>query len=265
MFPEEGNAVGSGALWGRVKGRTVINYFCFKLAAKVKVMPFPKIESSRIRTLSLEAFREMDYYAVNNYHLPVELMMESAGLQLARLAATVVDRGASVLVGVGPGNNGGGGLVAARRLEAWGYKVHMQMPVSPTKQLIKDQLIRTISYGVEKVIETDYDLVLDCLFGFSQRLPLPEEIGELILIMNSMKAAKISLDIPTGISEQEEGLRFRADKVLTVAAPKTVLLNHIDEYELYIADVGIPAEVYLRNKIDHATLGFCRDQIIQVI
>lgn len=44
------------------------------------VMAFPKIESSRVRTLSLDAFREMDYYAVNNYHLPVELMMESAGL-----------------------------------------------------------------------------------------------------------------------------------------------------------------------------------------
>jgi hypothetical protein len=80
-----------------------------------------------------------------------------------------------------------------------------------------------------------------------------------------MKAAKISLDIPTGISEEGDYVRFRADKVLTVAAPKTILLNHIEEYDLYIADVGIPPEVYLRNKIDHATLGFYRDQIIQVV
>lgn len=229
------------------------------------IMPFPKIPSSRIRTLSLEAFREMDYYAVNNYHLPVELMMESAGLQMARLSATVVDPGAKVLVAAGPGNNGGGGMVAARRLEAWGYKVHLQMPLPTTHQMIRDQLSRTICYGVEKVIESEYDLVLDCLFGFSQRLPLPAEVEELIRVMNSMKAAKISLDIPTGISDNDEQLRFRADKVLTVAAPKTVLLNHIGEYDLYIADVGIPAEVYLRNKIDHTALGFYRDQIIQVV
>jgi len=228
-------------------------------------MPFPTIESSKIRTLSLEAFKEMDYYAVNNYHLPVELMMESAGLQLARLSATVVEPGASVLVGIGPGNNGGGGLVAARRLEAWGYKVHFQMPVASNHQLIKDQLSRTISYGVEKVIESKYDLILDCFFGFSQRLPLPEKISELIHVMNSMKSAKISLDIPTGISEENEKVRFRADKVLTVAAPKTILLNHIDEYELYIADVGIPTEVYLRNKIDYTALGFYRDQIVKVV
>lgn len=228
-------------------------------------MPFPKIESSKIRTLSLEAFKQMDYYAVNNYHLPVELMMESAGLQLARLAAATVEPGSKVLVGVGPGNNGGGGLVAARRLEAWGYKVHMQMPVESAHPLIRAQLSRTISYGVERAIESEYDLLLDCFFGFSQRLPLPEKVSELIMVMNGIKAAKISLDIPTGICENESQVRFRADKVLTVAAPKTILLNHIDEYELYIADVGIPTEVYLRNKIDYSSLGFYRDQIIQLI
>jgi len=39
----------------------------------------------------------------------------------------------------------------------------------------------------------------------------------------------------------------------------------MDEYELYIADVGIPIEVYLRNKIDYNVLGFSRDQIVQVV
>jgi NAD(P)H-hydrate epimerase len=80
-----------------------------------------------------------------------------------------------------------------------------------------------------------------------------------------MKSSKISLDIPTGICEEGDQLRFRAEKVLTIAAPKTILLNHIDEYELYIADVGIPTEVYLRNKINYATLGFYRDQIVHLI
>jgi len=227
-------------------------------------MAFPEVSAKKIRTLSLDAFKEMDYYAVNNYHLPVELMMESAGMQLARLTTSVANPGSKVLVVVGPGNNGGGGLVAARRLEAWGYEVHFQMPIQPTYELIKDQLSRTISYGVERALEDDYDVILDCLFGFSQRLPLPDEVSELIHILNEIEAEKISLDIPTGISEEEEHVRFKAHKVLTIAAPKTVLLNHIDEYDLYIADVGIPAEVYLRNKIDYAILGFYRDQIVKL-
>ena len=228
-------------------------------------MEFPEVEASKIRTLSLDAFKEMDYYAVNNYHLPVELMMESAGLQLARLTASVAEPGSLVLVGVGPGNNGGGGLVAARRLESWGYKVHIQLPLKPTNDLVKDQLSRTISYGVEKVMEENYDVILDCFFGFSQRLPLPVEVSDLIGVMNEIDAIRISLDIPTGISEKGDHIRFGADKVLTIAAPKTILLNHIEEYDLYIADVGIPIEVYLRNKINYATLGFSRDQIIKLV
>jgi len=207
----------------------------------------------------------MDYYAVNNYHLPVELMMESAGMQLARLSASVIPPGAKILVAAGPGNNGGGGLVAARRLEAWGYKVHLKMPLETNQTLIKEQVKRTIPYGVEKIVEAEYDLVLDCIFGFAQRLPLPSEINDLLDALNAMKAEKISLDIPTGISEDNIGIRFRADKVLTVAAPKTILLNHIEEYRLFIADVGIPQEVYLRNKIDYSTLGFFKDQIIEVV
>ncbi len=228
-------------------------------------MAFPEVSAKKIRTLSLDAFKEMDYYAVNNYHLPVELMMESAGIQLARLTASIAKPGSLVLVGVGPGNNGGGGLVAARRLEAWGYKVHIQMPIQSPHLLIKDQLSRTISYGVERTMEENYDVILDCLFGFSQRLPLPDEVLELIHIMNEIDAEKISLDIPTGISEEREHVRFRAHKVLTIAAPKTILLNHIDEYDLYVADVGIPVEVYLRNKIDYATLGFYQDQIVKLV
>jgi hypothetical protein len=39
----------------------------------------------------------------------------------------------------------------------------------------------------------------------------------------------------------------------------------MDEYELYIADVGIPVEVYTRNKIDYSQLGFYRDQIVRLV
>jgi len=228
-------------------------------------MSYPEIPSSNIRALSLEAFREMDYYAVNNYHLPVEMMMESAGLQLARLTTSVAGPGTRVLVAAGPGNNGGGALVAARRLEAWGYKVHLEVPIKPHESMIRNQLNRAIAYGAEKELSKEYDIVLDGLFGFGQHLPLPAEIEFLIERLNEMTAVRISLDIPTGISADDQGIRFKADKVLTVAAPKTILLHHMDEYELYIADVGIPVEVYTRNKIDVQQLGFHRNQIVKLV
>lgn len=228
-------------------------------------MPFPEIEASKIRALSLDAFREMDYYAVQNYHLPVEIMMESAGLQLARLTTTVAGPGARILVGIGPGNNGGGGLVAARRLEAWGYKVHLEIPFKPHYKMVREQLSRTIAYGAEKEFASDYDVVLDCFFGFAQRIPLPAEVEFLVGKMNRLDSTRISLDIPTGISDDEDTPRFNPHKVLTIAAPKKILIRHMDEFELYIADVGIPVEVYTRNKIDYSQLGFYRDQIVKLV
>jgi NAD(P)H-hydrate repair Nnr-like enzyme with NAD(P)H-hydrate epimerase domain len=71
------------------------------------------------RAMELSEFKAMDYIAVNDYNLPVELMMENAGLQLAKLVARSADKSQTILIGIGNGNNGGGGLVAARRLLAW--------------------------------------------------------------------------------------------------------------------------------------------------
>jgi NAD(P)H-hydrate repair Nnr-like enzyme with NAD(P)H-hydrate epimerase domain len=60
---------------------------------------FPEFRVSPEEMLEIEDFRQLDYEAIKKYNIPVELMMENAGLHLA-----------------GKGNNGGGGLTAARRL-----------------------------------------------------------------------------------------------------------------------------------------------------
>ncbi|MDP2338429.1 MAG: NAD(P)H-hydrate epimerase [Bacteroidota bacterium] len=41
-------------------------------------MEFPEINIADIATLPIEKFREMDYLAVEKYHLPIELMMVNA-------------------------------------------------------------------------------------------------------------------------------------------------------------------------------------------
>lgn len=100
-------------------------------------MSFPEIEFTQEQALELEQFREMDYYAVKNYHLPIELMMENAGLNLARLVSTVAPPGSIIKIGVGNGNNGGGGLVAARRLLAWDFRVYLDFFTEITKSWIE--------------------------------------------------------------------------------------------------------------------------------
>ncbi len=195
--------------------------------------------------LELSDFKDMDYYAVENYKLPIELMMENAGLQLANLAVdTVKTPSAKILIGIGNGNNGGGGLVAARRLAAWGYEVYIDLFTEIQKELPIKQLERALAFGVRNETIEEPDLWIDAYLGFSQRLPLRTKLIERINKANQIHGHRISLDIPTGFLGDTSAPYFEAQRVLSLAASKKILYNLPFDTELYIADLGIPKEVY---------------------
>ena len=69
--------------------------------------------------------------------------------------------------------------------------------------------------------------------------------AELIDLCNEHAAHVISLDVPSGLdatSGQAPGQVVRPDRTLTLALPKTGLRSVPGE--LYLADIGIPPEVY---------------------
>lgn len=196
--------------------------------------------------LPLEKFREMDYDAVENFRLPIELMMENAGLHLARLASGFLPEKGTVLFGTGPGNNGGGGLVAARRMKAWGYNVYIHPAGNKMNLLAEQQLNKALSFGVEVGYPENPDLFVDAYLGFSQRLPLSETFSSAVEKANRLKCKKISLDLPTGFDKHTGSSIFRPDIILTLAAMKTELLKYDDGVDFYLADLGIPSKVYTK-------------------
>ena len=110
-------------------------------------MDIPEINITDKNHIRLDRFREMDYLAVDKYDLPIELMMENAGLNLARLAATLLPDSGKIMIGIGTGNNGGGGLVAARKLSGWGFRVSLNIPDLKLKELPALQLERALAFG----------------------------------------------------------------------------------------------------------------------
>jgi NAD(P)H-hydrate epimerase len=226
-------------------------------------MNYPKIELPREKAFELERFREMDYYAVNNYNLPIELMMENAGLQLANLVAGFIPKNKTVKIGVGNGNNGGGGLVAARRLAAWGYTVYLDLFTEITKELPAKQLQRANRFGAKTEDIKKPDVWIDAYLGFSQRLPLKSLLLKIIEEANNSSAIKISLDIPTGFLGDTNIPHFNAGKILTLAAPKSILYNLDKNTDIFIADLGIPKEVYLKFKTE--PIPFYKNSIIQLV
>lgn len=206
----------------------------------------PEIHIRNFNHLPIDKFREMDYLSVQEYKIPVELMMENAGLQLARLVALIKPVPCEVLIGVGTGNNGGGGLVAARRLTGWGYRVFLDLPANYLQALPGLQLERALAAGALIQPIDHPDIFIDAYLGFSQRLPLSPEYLEAINTANHHKCVKISLDLPTGFDKLTGETLFKPDIILTLASMKTELIPFLDNTLIFIADLGLPREVYAR-------------------
>ena len=214
------------------------------------------------QALSLESFKKMDYLAVEKYDLSIELMMENAGLQLARLTTSKATRDSKITIGVGNGNNGGGGLVAARRLAAWGFDVNLDLVVEITKDLPIAQLKRALLFGAKQGLPTRTDIWIDAYLGFSQTLPLSTVFLEKIALANASAAHRISLDIPIGISKDMNQPMFKAHQILTLAAPKKILEMLRPDTEIFIADIGIPNTIY--KDFDIEMPQFADQQLIKI-
>ncbi len=215
----------------------------------------PEIHIRNFNHLSIDKFREMDYLAVQEYRIPIELMMENAGLQLARMVTLIKPVPCDVLMGIGTGNNGGGGLVTARRLAGWGYRVFLDVPVNPLQALPMLQLERALAAGALIQSINHPEIFIDAYLGFSQRLTLSPEYLEAISRANQYTCAKISLDLPTGFNKSTGETLFRPDIIVTLAAMKTELHSLADSVDIFLADLGLPQIVYAKFGLE-LPLGF---------
>ena len=209
--------------------------------------------------------REVDRIMVEEYGVLLVQMMENAGRALAGLARhRFLDgdaRGRSVLVLAGPGGNGGGGLACARRLHGWGARarVVLSRPASSLAEVTRLQLTILERMGVS-IAEGGglprADLVVDALIGYSLHGPPTGTSAALIRAANRHGAPVLALDVPSGIDSTTGEVyepAVRATATLTLALPKCGLdseqaRQHVGE--LYLADIGVPPELYARPGLD---------------
>jgi len=74
-----------------------------------------------MKLLTTQEMRDLEA-AANQSGLPYDTMMERAGQATAQVVRDRLEGTGDILVLVGPGNNGGDGLVAARYLKQWGHE-----------------------------------------------------------------------------------------------------------------------------------------------
>ena len=197
--------------------------------------------------ISFELMKRIDYHSIEKYNLPISLMMENAGYHLARIAATYASKKQVILIGIGKGNNGGGGLVAARRLLAWGYQIYLDLPSDDLNHLAQQQLQRALAFGAKIDSQVIPDVFIDAYFGFSQRWPLPDIYLKRIKALNHLNPLILSLDVPSGLAESAtfKSVYIKPDIIVSLAHPKTVLYRpELAKSNVFLVDIGIPKEAF---------------------
>ena len=143
-----------------------------------------------------------------------------------------------VLVVVGPGNNGGDGLVAARHLRHFGYDVSILLPRQPEKDIykrlvIQNQKLQAVFLSSLPSDLSSFSLILDAVFGFSfdPKDGIREPYKSILESLASLPAtsssspppALVSIDVPSGwhVERGDEGGRgLRPDMLISLTAPK---------------------------------------------
>lgn len=236
----------------------------------VSTVHIPTIPSASVPSVSSTEMAEVDRLATDVYGITLPQMMEQAGSHLAAVTAARLEgelRDRRILVAVGPGNNGGGGLVAARHLVNRGAHVRVVLarPARRLSEAGRHQLATLLEMGVSCCmaiydISTDEideemresDLVIDAVLGYRGRGAPHDEVGALIERMAAAQGRILSLDVPSGM-DPDSGIAgepaIRAAATMTLALPKIGLLTSaglLASGELFLADIGLPATLYAR-------------------
>jgi NAD(P)H-hydrate epimerase len=151
--------------------------------------------------------------------VPVPQLMENAGLAVAQEAWLALGEVAErrIVVLVGPGNNGGDGLVAARHLLEWGGAVTLYLltprddkdPVFAPLHAAKVHTVlaeRDAKEGYRRLEEllSGADLVIDALLGTGRARAIE---GDLAAALDRLREARgrslpprlLAVDLPTGL------------------------------------------------------------------
>ncbi|MCW4035075.1 MAG: NAD(P)H-hydrate dehydratase [Candidatus Bathyarchaeota archaeon] len=188
-------------------------------------------------------------------------LMETAGRNVAEEIASRFDaKKTKVAIFCGSGGNGGDGFVAARYLACLGFKVEIILATrasniaheSAQKNWIAlQQLGNVIPLKEVKdstlIPDVKADVVVDALLGIGLTGKLRPPIWQIVEKINSMKAYRVAVDIPTGINSDTGevlGTAVKADLTVTFYKAKPGLAkakNYVGE--LVVKNIGLPIEL----------------------
>jgi NAD(P)H-hydrate epimerase len=218
-----------------------------------------------IPVLSRAQMRAFDAHAIEQSRVPSIVLMENAG----RGAADVLARelfsdevgGVRATVVCGTGNNGGDGLVVARRLAVRGAKPTVFLAGDP-QRISPDaranlEAWRGIGGEVRELRAAssmpslgealaDTDVAVDALFGTGLDRPVDGLLGDVVRTLNAARTPCFAMDLPSGLDADTGaalGVAIEATATATFAHAKLGLFTPNGARlagRVHVVDIGVP-------------------------
>ncbi len=215
--------------------------------------------------------RGLDERAINYHGIPGVVLMENAGRgtvdAMSERYGSLTGRLISIFVG--PGNNGGDGLVISRYLHQLGAVPQVFLLTAPENltgdaalnwQIVKslpiNNSIITVNDVQKMAVKIMHSAILiDALFGTGLKRDVGGHFAAVIELMNDCGRPVVAVDIPSGLNSdtgQIMGCCIKADLTATygLAKPGQVIYPGADLVgSLRVVDIGIPPEAVERADI----------------
>src|SRR5829696_812975 len=186
--------------------------------------------------------------------IPGGVLMERAGVAMARIALERYSLERSLVI-CGGGNNGGDGFVIARELHRFGVEVMVlatkdeyEGDPATNLEVLRNLDVRFISpEDLDTELEAA-DLIVDALLGTGFSGELREKEAGIIDKMNSARAPILAVDVPAGVdgsTGEVQGAAAVADLTVCAHAVKVgCVISPGREHagEVVAVDIGIPPE-----------------------
>lgn len=223
-------------------------------------------ETKPILAVSCEQMREMDRRAIEEFHIPVETLMENAGRAVAEesikfLDEMKIEKPWKVIIFCGSGNNAGDGLVTAGILKEKnvGTKIIFLKPAISLKgaTLLNFEKIKNAKIPYQELPEMETlkneiknsTLLIDALLGTGFKGQVTGLFQKTITMMNASEKLIVAIDLPSGLDAdtgQHQGTCVRAHLTVTMGAMKKGFLEkNASECtgKIVVADIGFPKEL----------------------
>lgn len=179
----------------------------------------------------------MDHWLVEERGFTIPELMAVAGQRVAEAArGMLASHGLTrVVIVVGPGNNGGDGVVAAELLAGE----------------VETSICRLLSGDALPVLDAR-TLVIDGLFGVGLTRAIEGVARDAVVAINASPARVLSIDVPSGLDATtgavaggEEGVAIVAHRTVTFVGPKSGFFvgrgpEHVGDWTA--VDIGFPVE-----------------------